>query len=61
MVPRGEVGIIVAGIGVGVGVLSGEAYAILIGMAILTTVVAPPALRGLVTRLPDRKAQSAST
>jgi Kef-type K+ transport system membrane component KefB len=61
MVPRGEVGIIVAGIGVGLGVLSGEAYAILIGMAILTTVVAPPALRGLVTRLPDRSAQSAST
>jgi Kef-type K+ transport system membrane component KefB len=53
MVPRGEVGMIVAGIGVGVGALSDKAYAILIGMAILTTLIAPPALRRFATRLPE--------
>ena len=47
MVPRGEVGIIVAGIGVAIGALTDTAYAILIGMAILTTLIAPPALRRL--------------
>jgi Kef-type K+ transport system membrane component KefB len=52
MVPRGEVGMIVAGIGVAIGALSDSAYAILIGMAILTTVIAPPALRRLADRLP---------
>ena len=59
MVPRGEVGIIVAGIGVGVGALSENVYAILVGMAVLTTLVAPPALRMLAGRLPDREAEPA--
>ena len=54
MVPRGEVGIIVAGIGVGIGALSENVYAILVGMAVLTTLLAPPALRALASRLPDR-------
>jgi len=53
MVPRGEVGMIVAGIGVAIGALSDKAYAILIGMAILTTLIAPPALRRLAARLPE--------
>ena len=53
MVPRGEVGMIVAGIGVAIGALSDNAYAVLIGMAILTTLIAPPALRRLASRLPD--------
>jgi Na+:H+ antiporter len=54
MVPRGEVGIIVAGIGVSVGALSGRTYAVVVGMAILTTLLAPPALRRLSEGLPDR-------
>ena len=53
MVPRGEVGMIVAGIGVAIGALTDTAYAILIGMAILTTLIAPPALRRLASRLPE--------
>ena len=53
MVPRGEVGMIVAGIGVAIGALTDTAYAILIGMAILTTLIAPPALRRLAPGLPE--------
>jgi Kef-type K+ transport system membrane component KefB len=53
MVPRGEVGIIVAGIGLSAGALDEEAFATVVGMAIVTTIIAPPALRVLGRRLPD--------
>jgi len=59
MVPRGEVGIIVAGIGIEAGALGDEAFAIIVGMAILTTVVVPPVLRVLARRLPDLDATAA--
>lgn len=45
MVPRGEVGIIVAGIGETSGVLSERLFAVVVGMSILTTLVVPPLLR----------------
>lgn len=48
MVPRGEVGIIVASLGLAAGVFADETYALLIAMSLLTSVVAPPALRALV-------------
>jgi Kef-type K+ transport system membrane component KefB len=44
MVPRGEVGMIVAQIGMSLGVVSGKIYVVVVGMAILTTVIAPPLL-----------------
>jgi len=47
MVPRGEVGIIVASIGSAEGVLDAELFAVIVGMSILTTLIAPPALRRL--------------
>jgi Kef-type K+ transport system membrane component KefB len=53
MVPRGEVGIIVASIGIGAGALGDEEFALIVGMAILTTVIVPPVLRVLAPRLPD--------
>lgn len=53
MVPRGEVGIIVASIGIGAGALGEEAFALIVGMAILTTVIVPPVLRVLAPRLPE--------
>jgi Na+:H+ antiporter len=53
MVPRGEVGIIVAGIGIEVGALGDETFAIVVGMAILTTIVVPPVLRVLAGELPE--------
>lgn len=44
MVPRGEVGIIVAQIGLGLGVLSGATYGVIVAMAVATTLIAPPLL-----------------
>ena len=45
MVPRGEVGIIVAGIGAASGVVDAELFAVIVGMSILTTLAVPPILR----------------
>jgi Kef-type K+ transport system membrane component KefB len=47
MVPRGEVGIIVAGIGRTTGVIGDELFAVIVGMSILTTLAVPPILRAL--------------
>lgn len=45
MVPRGEVGLIFATIGVSVGVFNDEFYAIVLLVVLVTTVLAPPLLR----------------
>ena len=45
MVPRGEVGIIIAGIGAAEGVISEELFAAIVAMSVLTTLAAPPALK----------------
>ena len=50
MVPRGEVGIIVAGIGRTTGVIDDELFAVIVGMSILTTLVVPPVMRRLVAK-----------
>ena len=47
MVPRGEVGLIVALVGVQMGMVSPGAYAIVIFMTGVTTLIAPPLLRVL--------------
>ncbi|MGE0066368.1 MAG: cation:proton antiporter [Solirubrobacterales bacterium] len=47
MVPRGEVGIVVASIGAAEGVVDPELFAVVVGMSILTTLVAPFALKRL--------------
>lgn len=47
MVPRGEVALIIAGIGLSAGFLTQEIFGIGILMTLVTTVVAPPALVGL--------------
>jgi Na+:H+ antiporter len=44
MAPRGEVGMVVAQIGLGFGVIASPVYAMVVFMAVLTTVFAPPAL-----------------
>lgn len=41
MVPRGEVGMVVAQIGAGMGTISQQAYSVVVVMAVLTTVIAP--------------------
>ncbi|MFY9488897.1 MAG: cation:proton antiporter, partial [Solirubrobacterales bacterium] len=45
MVPRGEVGVIVAGIGLNEGVIEPDIFAVIVGMSILTTLVAPYMVR----------------
>jgi Kef-type K+ transport system membrane component KefB len=42
MVPRGEVGIVVAQIGLGLAAISDTAYGIVLVMAVATTLIAPP-------------------
>jgi Kef-type K+ transport system membrane component KefB len=45
MVPRGEVGMVVAQIGLGLGVIAQHVYGIIVFMSIVTTLVAPPLLK----------------
>jgi Kef-type K+ transport system membrane component KefB len=45
MMPRGEVGLVFAGIGLTTGVVTGEVYAAIVAVVMLTTFVAPPLLR----------------
>ncbi|HMP75350.1 MAG TPA: cation:proton antiporter [Kiritimatiellia bacterium] len=52
MLPRGEVALIVAGLGMAQGVLTPQLYGVAVMMAILTTLVAPPLLNPLLTERP---------
>ena len=45
MISRGEVGLIIANIGIKQGYLSGEMMTIIVGMILVTTLVTPPLLR----------------
>ncbi len=48
MVPRGEVGLIVAAVGAGLHTISDRVYTVVLLMSVLTTLLAPPALRALL-------------
>jgi Kef-type K+ transport system membrane component KefB len=50
MVPRGEVGIVVAGLGLTAGAIDAQIYSVVVGMAILTTLIVPPLLPALLRR-----------
>jgi Kef-type K+ transport system membrane component KefB len=41
MVPRGEVGMVVAQLGAGLGIVTKATYSVVVIMAVMTTVVAP--------------------
>src|SRR5205085_9286478 len=45
MVPRGEVGMIVAQIGLGFGILTRSSYGVVVFMSVATTIVAPPLIK----------------
>jgi Kef-type K+ transport system membrane component KefB len=45
MMPRGEVGLIFAGIGRGLGVVSDSVFASIVIMVIITTLLTPPLLK----------------
>ena len=44
MIPRGEVGMVVAGLGLSLGVVTHPVYAVVVFAALATTVVTPPLL-----------------
>lgn len=50
MVPRGEVALIIAGIGLSSGILDASAFGIAILMTMITTVIAPPLLSSALAR-----------
>jgi Kef-type K+ transport system membrane component KefB len=50
MIPRGEVGIIVASIGAAAGVVDAQLFAVVVGMSILTTIAVPPLLSKIGSR-----------
>jgi Kef-type K+ transport system membrane component KefB len=52
MIPRGEVGIVVAQIGVGMGVIEPRFFASVLFMAIATTLIAPPLIKILFSSEP---------
>ena len=61
MVPRGEVGIVVAGLGLSYEAIDSEMYSVVVGMAVITTLVVPPLLPALVRRAAgadDRETES---
>jgi Kef-type K+ transport system membrane component KefB len=50
MIPRGEVGMIIASLGLAYGVISGELYSSVVFMVVVTTLMAPPFLRKLILK-----------
>jgi Kef-type K+ transport system membrane component KefB len=58
MVPRGEVGLIIAGIGRAQGVIPDPVFSALIIMSITTTLVAPPVLKWLYQIWPERDVEA---
>lgn len=59
MTPRGEVGLIVALVGLQMKLISDAAYAIVIFMTGVTTILAPPVLRRLFKRQPPAEKEQA--
>jgi len=59
MVPRGEVGMVVAQLGLNLGVMNQSIYGIIVFMSVMTTLAAPPLLklayRGVVGAAPEER------
>jgi Kef-type K+ transport system membrane component KefB len=50
MISRGEVGLIVAGVGINEGLVSSNEFSAIVVMVLITTLVTPPILRGLFSQ-----------
>jgi len=50
MIPRGEVGVVVASLGLEAGVFSPQIYAVIVAMSLLTAIITPPVLGNLLKR-----------
>jgi Kef-type K+ transport system membrane component KefB len=57
MVPRGEVGMVVAQLGLSLGVVAEPVYAVVVVMAVATTLVAPPMLKATFKGIQQGKAE----
>ncbi|HZJ25332.1 MAG TPA: cation:proton antiporter, partial [Anaerolineales bacterium] len=57
MVSRGEVGLIVASVGINEGLISLDEFSAVIGMVLVTTVVTPPILRSLFAEKEQKSAE----
>ncbi len=55
MIPRGEVGVVVASLGLAAGVFPPRVYALIVAMSLLTSIVTPPIL-AILLRKKDRSA-----
>ncbi|HEY0230955.1 MAG TPA: cation:proton antiporter [Dokdonella sp.] len=53
MVPRGEVGVVIASLGLAAGVFSNQTYAVIVAMSLLTSIVTPPVLSMLLKNPPQ--------
>ena len=60
MIPRGEVGMVVAQIGLNMGVLSASVYGIIVLMSVGTTLIAPPLLK-LAFGAPETEQETVAT
>ncbi|MGE3598126.1 MAG: cation:proton antiporter [Dehalococcoidia bacterium] len=58
MIPRGEVGLIVAGIGLNQGIIPIDLFSVVVIMSIATTLIVPPALTAIYRRSPEVGASS---
>ena len=55
MIPRGEVGMVVAQIGLNLGVIAHGVYATIVFMSVATTLIAPPLLKLAFRGAPDTR------
>jgi Kef-type K+ transport system membrane component KefB len=55
MIPRGEVGMIVAQIGLGFGILTRNTYGVVVFMSVATTIIAPPLIKVAYKSLLDAR------
>jgi Kef-type K+ transport system membrane component KefB len=60
MVPRGEVGIIVATVGLSREIITNELYGVVVAMSIITTLIAPPFLKALFRPGPPKRRDRAA-
>jgi Kef-type K+ transport system membrane component KefB len=58
MVPRGEVGLIVASIGLSMGVIQHRLFSVVVVMAVVTTLIVPPVLTWLLRPLARRSLEA---
>ena len=60
MVPRGEVGLIVASLGLAAGVIDHRLFSVVVIMAVATTLMVPPLLKLLCQPLPEESSPASS-